>query len=50
LVRIFFYLIAGIILASISWSTIEHSAVTGDYVLSVILLGMMFFIVRAVLR
>ena len=45
LFRMGFYLIAGTILASITWSTIEHSAVTGDYILSVILLGMMFFIV-----
>ncbi len=45
LFRTLFYLIAGTILASITWSTIEHSAVTGDYILSVILLGMMFFIV-----
>ena len=43
--RTFFYLIAGTVLASISWSTMEHSAVTGDYILSVILLGMMFFII-----
>ena len=43
--RTLFYLIAGSILASITWSTIEHSAVTGDYILSVILLGMMFFII-----
>lgn len=45
LLRTGFYLVAGTILASITWSTIEHSAVTGDYILSVILLGMMFFIV-----
>ena len=45
LVRTLFYLAAGSILASITWSTIEHSAVTGDYLLSVILLGMMFFII-----
>ena len=45
LLRMGFYLVAGTILASITWSTIEHSAVTGDYILSVILLGMMFFIV-----
>ena len=35
----------GVILASISWSTISHSRVTGDYALAVILLGAMFFIV-----
>lgn len=45
LLRTLFYLIAGTILASITWSTVEHSAVTGDYILSVILLGMMFFII-----
>ena len=45
LFRMGFYLATGSVLASISWSTIEHSAVTGDYVLSVILLGMMFFII-----
>lgn len=40
-----FYPLAGFILASITWSAIKHSAVTGDYILSVILMGMMFFIV-----
>ena len=45
LFRTLFYLVAGTILASITWSTLEHSAVTGDYILSVILLGMMFFII-----
>ncbi len=45
LLRMGFYVIAGTVLASITWSTIEHSAVTGDYILSVILLGMMFFII-----
>ncbi len=40
-----FYAIAGVLLSSISWSTISHSAVTGDYVLSFILLGMMFYVV-----
>ena len=45
LLRTLFYLAAGSILASITWSAIEHSAVTGDYILSVILLGMMFFII-----
>ncbi|MCY4652883.1 MAG: hypothetical protein OXC95_06920 [Dehalococcoidia bacterium] len=45
LLRMGFYTAAGTILASITWSTIEHSAVTGDYILSVILLGMMFFII-----
>ena len=39
--RTLFYLVSGSVLASITWSTIEHSAVTGDYILSVILLGMM---------
>lgn len=32
-------------MAGISWSTISHSNVTGDYVLAIILLGAMFFIV-----
>ena len=45
LFRMSFYVIAGTILASITWSAVEHSQVTGDYILSVILLGMMFFIV-----
>lgn len=40
-----FYVIAGTILASISWGAINHSVVTGDYVLAVIVMGMMFFIV-----
>ena len=35
----------GVLLSSITWSAINHSAVTGDYALSVVLLGMMFFIV-----
>ncbi len=35
----------GVILSAITWGTLSHSAVTGDYVLSVILLVMMFFIV-----
>ena len=43
--RMFFYLIAGSILASISWGSIEHSVVTGDHVLAVFVMGMMFFIV-----
>lgn len=43
--KILFYLCAGFVLASITWSAINHSAVTGDYALSVILLGMMFFVV-----
>ncbi len=38
-------MITGVLLASISWSTISHSAVTGDYVLSLLLLGMMFYVV-----
>ena len=45
LLRMGFYVIAGTILASITWSTIGHWAVTGDYILSAILLGMMFFII-----
>ena len=31
-------------MSSISWSTISHSQLTGDYVLSFILLGMMFYV------
>ena len=42
--RLIFYLVTGVLLASISWSTIFHSAVTGDYLLSFILLGMMFYV------
>ena len=33
-------MITGLVLSSISWSTISHSAVTGDYVLSFVLLDM----------
>ncbi len=43
--RMIFYLVTGVLLASISWSTISHSAVTGDYLLSLLLLGMMFYVV-----
>ena len=43
--RLIFYLVIGVLLASISWSTISHSAVTGDYLLSFILLAMMFYVV-----
>ena len=45
LLKMTFYLAAGVMLSAITWSTLSHSAVTGDYILSVILLGMMFFIV-----
>ena len=45
LLKTIFYMVTGVIMASISWSTISHSRVTGDYVLAVILLGAMFFIV-----
>ncbi len=45
LLRILFYAITGVVLSSMSWSTISHSAVTGDYALSFILLGMMFYVV-----
>ena len=38
-------MITGVILAAVSWSTISHSAVTGDYLLSLLLLGMMFYVV-----
>ena len=45
ILRLTFYAVAGVLLASISWSTMAHSVVTGDYLLSFILLGMMFYIV-----
>lgn len=45
LLKMIFYMTTGVIMASISWSTISHSRVTGDYVLAIILLGAMFFIV-----
>ena len=44
LLKMAFYLITGVLLSSITWSTLSHSAVTGDYLLSVILLGMMFYV------
>ena len=43
--KMVFYGITGVLLSSITWSTIAHSSVTGDYLLSFILLGMMFYIV-----
>ena len=43
--RMFFYLIAGSILAFITWGSVEHSVVTGDHILAIIVMGMMFFIV-----
>ena len=43
--KFLFYLIAGFILASITWSAIKHSSVTDDPVLAIALLGMMFFII-----
>ena len=43
--RNLFYLFAGFILATITWSAIKHSAVTDDPVLAIALLAMMFFIV-----
>jgi len=43
--KILFYLWAGFILASITWSAIKHSAVTDDPILALALLGMMFFII-----
>ena len=45
LLKMIFYMTTGAIMASISWSTISHARITGDYVLAVILLGAMFFIV-----
>ena len=44
LLKMTFYLVTGVLLSSITWSTLSHSAVTGDYILSVILLGMMFYV------
>ena len=44
LLKMTFYLVTGVLLASITWSTLSHSAVTSDYALSVILLGMMFYV------
>lgn len=44
LLKMSFYLVTGILLSSITWSALAHSAVTGDYALSVILLGMMFYV------
>ena len=41
----FFYAIAGALLSLITWSTFSHSEVTGDYLLSFILLGMMFYVI-----
>ena len=43
--KLAFYLASGSVLAIITWGAISHSAVTGDHILSVILLGMMFFII-----
>ena len=43
--KVLFYLFAGFVLASITWSAIKHSKVTDDPVLAIALLGMMFFIV-----
>ncbi len=45
LLKLLFYPLAGLILASITWSAIKHSAVTDDPILALALLGMMFFIV-----
>ena len=45
LLKMIFYMTTGVIMASISWSTISHASVTGDYILAIILLGAMFFIV-----
>lgn len=44
ILKVAFYVITGVLLSSISWSTISHSAVTGDYILSFILLGMLFYV------
>ena len=40
-----FYVMVGTILAAISWSSIKHSIVTRDYILGIIVMGMMFFII-----
>ncbi|MCY3544970.1 MAG: hypothetical protein OXH22_13180 [Chloroflexi bacterium] len=44
LLKLSFYLVTGVILSAITWGTLSHSAVTGDYALSVVLLGMMFYV------
>lgn len=43
--KILFYSVTGVLLSSVTWGTISHSAVTGEYILSFILLGMMFYVV-----
>ena len=43
--KVLFYSTAGFLLASISWSAINHSSVTNDPILAIALVGMMFFIV-----
>ena len=43
--RVLFYLLAGFVLASISWSAINHSSVTNDPILAIALMGLLFFIV-----
>ena len=45
ILKVLFYLFAGFIIASITWSAIKHSAVTDDPVIAIVLLGMMFFII-----
>ena len=40
-----FYMVAGILLASITWSSIEHSVVSGDDTLGIVVMGLMFFII-----
>ena len=45
LLRMVYYAATGVILSSISWGTISYSAITGDYLLSLILVGMMFYVV-----
>lgn len=44
ILKMTFYLVTGVLLSSITWSALSHSAVTGDYALSVVLLGMMFYV------
>ena len=40
-----FYMITGTLLASISWGSIEHSVVTGDDTLGIVVMGLMLFII-----
>ena len=44
ILKLTFYLITGVVLSSITWSTLSHSSVTDDYVISIVLLAMMFYV------